>query len=91
MSLTIIKIGSEVFAISDQCPHWGLPLKDAWLHRYEDTDKFGWSIVCPQHGMRFSLKTGENVEDLLGGGDGSSYKLKTYDCKIKDGKICVRM
>jgi 3-phenylpropionate/trans-cinnamate dioxygenase ferredoxin subunit len=41
-------------------------------------------IICPCHDWRFDLKTGEYEDD-------PSMKLKSYEWKIKSGKILVKV
>jgi nitrite reductase/ring-hydroxylating ferredoxin subunit len=91
LPILLAKVDGEVFAIGDQCPHWGVSLHGAWLHRFEDAYEYGWTIVCPQHGLHFSLRTGENVEILIAGGESTECKLRKFDCKVKDGKIWLRV
>lgn len=49
--LCLIKVDGAVHAIENRCPHLGLPLAKG---RIDDGQ-----IVCPFHGSRFSIATGE--------------------------------
>jgi len=54
VSLVLIKDGEAVHAIENKCPHVGLPLARGRIE--------GDEIVCPFHGSRFNIKTGENTD-----------------------------
>lgn len=47
----LIRLGDQYFAIEDLCTHDGQPLTDGPLD--------GQAIVCPRHGARFDLATGQ--------------------------------
>lgn len=47
----LIRINDQYFAIEDVCTHDGQPLTNGCLD--------GCVIVCPRHGARFDLVTGE--------------------------------
>jgi nitrite reductase/ring-hydroxylating ferredoxin subunit len=48
--IALFKVGTEVRAVGNECPHMGAELSDGYLD--------GESIVCPWHGWVFSLKDG---------------------------------
>lgn len=52
--LMLVKQGSTVYALENKCPHLGLPLGRG---KIEDGE-----IVCPFHGSRFKIATGENTD-----------------------------
>ncbi|CAN7145550.1 Rieske (2Fe-2S) protein [Phenylobacterium sp. LjRoot219] len=54
VSLVLIKTGGAVHAVENKCPHLSLPLGRGKIE--------GDEIVCPFHGSRFNLKTGENTD-----------------------------
>jgi nitrite reductase (NADH) small subunit len=65
----------EVFAAQAACPHRGGPLADGLLG--------GSTVICPLHGWKFDLSTGE----VLFGGCG----IKTYPVRVDDsGQIVLR-
>jgi nitrite reductase (NADH) small subunit len=43
--------GGEVYAVQAECPHRGGPLADGLLG--------GATLICPLHGWKFDLKTGQ--------------------------------
>jgi 3-phenylpropionate/trans-cinnamate dioxygenase ferredoxin subunit len=69
--------GGRYFAIDDVCTHDGAPLTGG--------DIEGTEIVCPRHGARFCLKTGEALTP-------PAYEaVRVYETKIDGGRIWVRV
>lgn len=62
----------EVFATQATCPHRGGPLADGLLGER--------CVVCPLHGYKFDLATGEPLGHDCG-------RLATYAVSIDDGRI----
>jgi nitrite reductase/ring-hydroxylating ferredoxin subunit len=58
VSLVLVKRGGKVHALENHCPHLGLPLGRG---KIEDDE-----IVCPFHGSRFNICTGENTDWIAG-------------------------
>jgi nitrite reductase/ring-hydroxylating ferredoxin subunit len=52
--LVLVRRDGRVFALENRCPHLNLPMSRAKVDGHE--------IVCPFHGSRFSLVTGENSD-----------------------------
>jgi nitrite reductase/ring-hydroxylating ferredoxin subunit len=48
--IALFRIGDEVFALDDQCPHKGAPLSAGHV---EDG-----CVTCPFHGWHFDVRTG---------------------------------
>jgi nitrite reductase (NADH) small subunit len=72
--------GGQVFATQARCPHRGGPLADGLLG--------GNVLICPLHGRKFDLRTGE----ALASADADACGLKTYGARIDAaGRILVRM
>lgn len=78
--ILLIKKNGEVFAICDQCPHLGSPLAAGW--------NGGYIIGCTRScsGFVYDIRTGKMVDY-----PDSEMKLTKFDCKIKEGKIWVRL
>ena len=57
--IALARIGRDVFALDDRCPHWGGPLGAGTISvaRRE--------IVCPWHRFRFDLASGACVASNL--------------------------
>jgi 3-phenylpropionate/trans-cinnamate dioxygenase ferredoxin component len=51
--VVVINLGGEYFAIEDVCTHDGGPLGEGRL------DPATGQIICPRHGARFDVRTGE--------------------------------
>lgn len=68
--------GGEVFATQADCPHRGGPLADGLLG--------GSTLICPLHGQKFDLATGESL--------GGSCRLKTYPARLSaSGQILIEL
>jgi len=51
--ITVVRIGDQVYAIGDRCPHQNVSLSEGEVYA-EDAE-----IECVRHGSTFSLVTGE--------------------------------
>jgi NAD(P)H-dependent nitrite reductase small subunit len=49
--IALFNLGGTFYAIDDTCPHRGGPLSQGFIQ--------GDVVVCPWHGARFRLETGE--------------------------------
>lgn len=74
--LLLYRDGDRVLAFGTRCPHLGAPMCDGWIDRG--------CIVCPWHGSRFSLNTGEVLR-----GPATAH-LPCYPARITDGMIELR-
>jgi nitrite reductase/ring-hydroxylating ferredoxin subunit len=54
LNLLLVKRDGAVHALENKCPHIGLPLARGKIE--------GDEIVCPFHGSRFNIRTGENTD-----------------------------
>jgi nitrite reductase/ring-hydroxylating ferredoxin subunit/uncharacterized membrane protein len=68
--------GGEICAISNVCSHLGGPLAEG--DRENDT------VVCPLHGSRFNLCTGEVIDGP------ATFPQPRYETRVRDGNIQVR-
>jgi 3-phenylpropionate/trans-cinnamate dioxygenase ferredoxin component len=50
--ICLVRIGDDVYALSDRCSHQEWPLSDG------EVELYGCSIECTKHGSTFSLKDG---------------------------------
>ncbi|WP_166531506.1 Rieske 2Fe-2S domain-containing protein [Blastococcus xanthinilyticus] len=76
MPVVLVASGDTVHAVGGRCPHQAGPLGEGWLHRGE--------LVCPWHGSRFDLATGEPTQGP------STAPLPCFDARIRDGRVEVR-
>ena len=78
----LVNYEGTVYALDNRCPHLGGSLGDGIL---EDE-----KIVCPRHGSRYDVRTGQNVGNakiaFINIKVGSA---KTYPIKIEDGNILI--
>ncbi|MCO4758367.1 MAG: non-heme iron oxygenase ferredoxin subunit [Oceanospirillaceae bacterium] len=51
ISLLLINVSGEIFAVENLCPHDGGKLHEGPVE--------GTEVICPRHGARFCLRTGE--------------------------------
>ena len=51
ISILLINVNGEVFAVENLCPHDGGELHEGSVE--------GTNVICPRHGARFCLRTGE--------------------------------
>src|SRR5580692_4027835 len=65
--------GGEVYAVQADCPHRGGPLADGLLG--------GTTLICPLHGWKFDLKTGQALFGDCG--------LKTFPVAVDESEQIV--
>jgi ferredoxin-nitrite reductase len=73
--LALFRIGGEIRAIDDACPHEGAPLSQG-----EIADGV---VTCPWHGWTFDGCTGCSL-------DPAGHDVAAYEVKTEDGKIYVK-
>jgi 3-phenylpropionate/trans-cinnamate dioxygenase ferredoxin subunit len=73
--VVIINVNGEIYAIEDVCTHDDGPLGEGEIEDHE--------IICPRHGARFNIQTGEviTLPAVIG--------VKTYPIKVKDKMILI--
>ena len=76
VSILLVKLFGQIFAVSNRCPHMGCSLGGGTLE--------GYIITCPCHDWRFDLRTGEFQE-------AKEITLTTFEWRIESGKICIRI
>ena len=70
----LFNIDGEIYAISDVCTHDGGPLVEGELD--------GDCIICPRHGARFNVKTGEETMPAFS-------PVPLYEVKIEGEDILI--
>jgi 3-phenylpropionate/trans-cinnamate dioxygenase ferredoxin subunit len=74
--IAVARSGDEYFAIEDICTHDGAELTGGTIE--------GAQIICPRHGARFCLRTGEALTP-------PAYEpVRVFETKITDGRLWVR-
>lgn len=72
--IALFRVGAEVFAIDNECPHREGPLGFGDLE--------GEVVTCPFHAWQINVRTGEVV-------DFPSMCARTYPCRVIDGAVYV--
>lgn len=76
VEIALFKINSDVFALSNICPHQQTNLiYDGFIE--EDY------VVCPAHGWKFNLRTGKK--------DSGSNGLNSYPIKVFEDKVYIKV
>jgi 3-phenylpropionate/trans-cinnamate dioxygenase ferredoxin component len=74
--IAVVRSGEEYFAIEDVCTHDGAELTGGNVE--------GTEIICPRHGARFCLRTGQALSP-------PAYEpVRVFETKISDGRLWVR-
>jgi 3-phenylpropionate/trans-cinnamate dioxygenase ferredoxin subunit len=74
--IAVARSGDAYYAIEDICTHDGAPLTGGEIE--------GTEIICPRHGARFCLRTGEALSP-------PAYEpVRVYETKIEAGRLWVR-
>ena len=74
--IAVVRSGADFFAIEDICTHDGAPLTGGEIE--------GAEIICPRHGARFCLRTGEALTP-------PAYEpARVFETKIENGHLWVR-
>jgi 3-phenylpropionate/trans-cinnamate dioxygenase ferredoxin component len=74
--VAIARSGDEYFAIEDVCTHDGAELTGGEIE--------GDQIICPRHGARFCLRTGEALTP-------PAYEpVHVFATRIDDGRLWIR-
>lgn len=73
-SIAYTRVGTEVFAFLNECPHAGAPLEDGEI---DDC-----VITCSLHQWKFNIQTGAVVRGARG-------TLKTFPTKIEKGHVFI--
>lgn len=73
----VVRVGGTLYAFEDRCTHDDSPFDDAPI---EDSE-----IICPRHGARFCLRTGEALTP-------PAYEpLRVFEARESGGRIEVRV
>jgi len=71
--IAVVRVGDEVFALSNVCRHAFAPLSEGFVDGYE--------LVCPWHGWRYDVRTGTT--------DHPNADIRTYPTTVRDGEVLV--
>ena len=73
----VARVGGTLYAFEDRCTHDDSPFDDAPI---EDTQ-----IICPRHGARFCLRTGEALSPP------AYERLRIFEARENGDRIEVRV
>ena len=76
-SIAIFNLGDRFLAVEDRCPHRGGPLADGIVS--------GNRVICPLHGQKFCLETGQALKANACG------DVETYPVRVENGVILVQL
>lgn len=88
--LALARVGDDVRAFANACPHRAGPLGRGRIACQLDADGVGtptirdgrWVLLCPWHAWEFSLDDGRSVID-------PAYRARVYDTEVRDGRVRV--
>jgi len=76
--IAIFNLGDDRYvAVDNACPHRGGPLCDGIVS--------GDAVVCPLHGWKISLETGNVMKPDV------CVRVETYPVSVRDGVVCVQI
>lgn len=74
--VAVFNLGGEFYAIEDVCTHDGGDLATGEIE--------GEAIICPRHGARFSIRTGEVLA-------APAYEdVSAFPVRVQDGRVQVK-
>jgi NAD(P)H-dependent nitrite reductase small subunit len=74
--IALFNLGGRIFAIDNICPHRGGPLAEGVLE--------GNTVICPWHGWRFDVTTGQNP--II-----PPARVDTFEVKVEGDDIFVKV
>jgi nitrite reductase/ring-hydroxylating ferredoxin subunit len=75
-SILLARHSGQVYGLTNRCPHMGCSLSNGKLK--------GFIVTCPCHSWEFDIRNGQYRFN-------KAITLMTYECKIQDGKIFVKL
>jgi 3-phenylpropionate/trans-cinnamate dioxygenase ferredoxin subunit len=73
----VARVSGRLYAFEDRCTHDDSPFDDAPIE--------GCEIICPRHGARFSLQSGEALSP-------PAYEpLRIFEAREVEGRVQVRL
>lgn len=89
-SIGLYRLGDDIFAIHNYCPHQGAPLcagnvcgtnLPSGVYEYE-YGRAGEIVRCPWHGWEFDIRTGRSLFD-------PKVRARAYPVQVSEGKIGI--
>jgi 3-phenylpropionate/trans-cinnamate dioxygenase ferredoxin subunit len=72
----VCNAGGRFYAVDDTCTHDDGPLGEGTLE--------GHAIVCPRHGAKFDIRTGEVLQMP------AAFPIQAYETRVSDGQIMIK-
>lgn len=76
--IALCRIGDDVFAMRDACPHRNGPLSEGKVSVARE------ELICPWHFFRFDVRTGASKTN-------PELVNETYPVAVKDGEVFVQI
>ena len=76
--LALARIGDEVFAMGDACPHRGGPMSSGRVSAKRC------ELICPWHFFRYDLRTGASVTN-------PELVNETYPAMVENGNVVIEI
>ncbi|SFS90234.1 Rieske (2Fe-2S) protein [Halostagnicola kamekurae] len=93
IEIAVFNTGDEYYAISNRCSHQHAPLcnagdekinaEDTWTGERGGVDTEACTVSCPWHLWEWDLETGEH--------EASGQRIGTFDCRVEEDDILVRI
>ncbi len=75
-NVALFNVDGQIYATANTCLHRGGPLGQGILS--------GATVYCPWHAWAFDVRSGVCPDD-------SALKLETYEVRIEDGRVLVKV
>jgi len=76
-AIIIFNLAGQIYALEDRCSHDNSPLYEGEIE--------GDEIICPWHGARFCIRSGEVTEP-------PAYEdIETFETRINEGMVQVKL
>lgn len=75
----VVRLGDEVFALGNRCPHQGAPLDRGAIRAASPS-----SVTCPAHGSMFQLADGRVLRGP------ATTPLRRFDVGVTNGLVSIR-
>ena len=75
--IAIFNLGDRFVAVDNACPHRGGPLCDGIVS--------GTSVVCPLHGYKVCLDTGNVLKPEV------AVRVDSYPVRVEDGVVLIKL
>lgn len=69
----VFRVGEDVFALENRCPHAGDPLSEGVLE--------GAVVICRAHGWDFDVRTGHRPDNPDG------FPIPCFPVRVEDGEV----